>query len=140
MSVTITYAEFKTFFDRGQFTYSETLPDVRNKDITEAIEEALEVFNQDLYPTADIATKALYYLSAHFLKLDIDASESGAQQVGIQSSRSADGISESIQIPEWMQEGEMSIYSTTFYGQKFLTLSRPYLGGGVYSVPGATQP
>jgi len=139
MSVTITTDEFKAYFDRGQFTYSETLPDVRDKDIEQAIAEAEAVFNSGLYPTEVLAKQALEYLTAHFLAHDIDAGETGGQPAFLQTSRSADGLSESVQIPEWMQQGVFAFYATTYYGQKFLELSKPYLDGAVSSVPGGTR-
>jgi hypothetical protein len=140
MSVVITEAEFKTFFDRGQFAFGSNLPEVRDKDITEAIEEAELTYNKDLYPDEDTCRKALMYLIAHYLTLDIEAADSGGQSNFIQTSRSANGISESINIPEWMNEGEFAMYATTFYGQKFIILSKPYLDGAVYSVRGSTNP
>jgi hypothetical protein len=139
MSATITATEFKTFFDRGQFTYGITLPDIRDKDIDEAIAEAQAIFNEDIYPNEDTAKQALYYLTAHFLLLDIDSSNSGGQSNFIQSSRSANGISESLTIPEWMLNGDYALYVTTFYGQKFLMLSKPYLDGVIFSVTGGTR-
>jgi hypothetical protein len=139
MSCTITADEFKDYFDRGQFTYSEDLPDVRDKDIESAIAEALAVFNGDLYPDSDICKQALYYLTAHFLQSDIEAADSGGQGQFLQNSRSADGISESVNIPEWILKGELAIYATTYYGLKWLLLSKPYMDGAVYSVPGGTQ-
>lgn len=131
-------AVFKEYFDRGQFDYGTALPQVRDKDIERAIAEAEAVINKGLYPSNDILSLALLYLTAHFLSRDIDG-ESG-QPIYNQSSRSADGISESVQIPEWMNQGEFAMYSTTSFGQKFLTISKPYLDGAVISVPGGTNP
>ena len=144
MTCTITEAEFKTFFDRGQFLYGSTVPyvypEIRDKDITAAIAEATAVFNPGLWPNEAICKQALSYLTAHFLQLDLDAVASDGQAKFNQLSRSADGISESLSIPEWMNEGEFSFYSTTYYGQKYLVLAKPYLDGAVFSVPGGTRP
>lgn len=140
MSVTITTTDFKSYFDRGQFTFGTVLPAVRDKDITAAIAEATAVINLSLYPTDAIAIMALEYLTAHFLQLDIEAANASGQPVFNQASRSADGISESLQIPEWMTQGEYALYSTTYYGQKYITISKPYLDGAVYAVEGATMP
>ena len=137
--ITITATEFKAYFDRGQFTYDTTLPAVRDKDIDAAIAEAEAVFNHDIYPTEDIEEIALLYLTAHFLQNDIDAGDAGGQSVYNQNSRSADGISESKQIPEWMTSGDFALYTTTYYGQKWLTLTKPYLDGAVFTVPGGTH-
>ena len=145
MSCTITTTEFKAFFDRGQFLYGSTspyeFPEVRDGDIDKAIAEALAVFNGDLYPPdTGICEQALNYLTAHFVQLDLETIESGGQTKLLQTSRSADGISEGLSIPEWMNAGEFAFYATTYYGQKYLILSKPYLDGAVFSVPGATSP
>ena len=141
MTYTPTIATFKAMFDRGQFTYSDDLPDVRDSDITEAIAEAESVFNPDVYPTDDDVpgTKAELYLTAHFLQCDLEASDSSGQSKFIQNSRSADGVSESVEIPDWMKQGDFALYASTYYGQKYLLLSRPYLGGAVFAVSGGTQ-
>jgi hypothetical protein len=144
MSCTITAAEFKAYFDRGQFQYGDSdpyiYPEVRDKDIDSAIAEAEAVFNCGLFPDESTCKQALYYLTAHFLQKDLDAVESGGQASYNQTSRSADGISESLSIPEWMNEGEFAFYATTYWGQKYLMLVKPYLDGAVFSVPGGTQP
>lgn len=140
MACPITVAGFKTFFDRGEFTYGATLPAIRDSDIQKAINEAAAVLNQDLYPEQSICEQANYYLTAHFLTLDIDAAASNGQSSFNQTSRSADGISESLQIPQWMTEGEYGFYATTYYGQKFIMLSKPYLDGVVLTVQGSTRP
>jgi hypothetical protein len=140
MSCVITATEFKDQFDRGQFDYGASIPQVRDKDINEAIEEAEAVMNEDLYgDDTDTCKKAKLYLTAHFLTLDLGNDENGGQPTFHQNSRSADGISESVQVPEWMLEGEYALYTTTSYGIKFLTLSKPYMGGAIYSVKGATR-
>ncbi len=144
MSTTITAAEFKAYFDRGQFLYDETVPyvypAVRDQDIDSAIAEALAVFNPGLFPDDATCKQALYYLTAHFVQQDLDAVASNGQAKFNQSSRSADGISESLSIPEWMNEGEFAFYSNTYYGQKYLVLAKPYLDGAVFAVSGATLP
>ncbi len=137
----VTIDTFKAFFDRGQFDYGDDTTDIRDKDITQALAEANAVFNVDLYPTDDsvISDMALHYLTAHFLTGDVDACDSGGQATMPQNSRSADGVSESVTIPEWMTAGDFALYITTYYGQKFLMLSKPYLDGAVYVVDGSTQ-
>jgi len=140
MSCTITATEFKDYFDRGQFDYGAAVPQIRDKDIDQAIAEAVATFNGDLFPTDSECKQALYYLTAHYLTNDIEAADSGGQPSFVQSSRSADGISESVSIPEWMNTGEFAFYATTYYGQKYLMLVKPYIDGAVYVVGGATLP
>lgn len=139
MTCTITPAEFKVVFDRGQFNYGTVVPQIRDKDIDSAIAEAQAVFNGGLFPDEATCKQALSYLTAHFLQKDFDAIESKGQAQFNQSSRSADGISESLSIPEWINEGEFAFYATTYYGQKYLILTKPFLDGAVFSVTGGTR-
>jgi hypothetical protein len=136
----VTASDFKSYFDRGQFSYGSALPAVRDTDITKAIAEAGAVFNPDIYSEEATREMCEYYLTAHFLQSDIDAVDSSGGSSYPSQSRSADGISESNLIPHWMQEGEFAFYATTCYGQKFLILSKPCLDGGVSVVAGATTP
>lgn len=140
MTPTVDIAAFKAFFDRDQFVYGETLPDIREKDITQALAEASTVFNPDIYPTQDLSNQAYLYLVAHFLTTDVDGADSGGQARLLQTSRSVDGVSESVDIPDWMKVGEFAFYVTTYYGQKWLILTKPYLGGAVFTVEGSTTP
>ena len=137
MSCTVTVEDIKTHFDRA-FTFGAD--DVRDSDIEIAISEADATFNADLYPTEDICKLAKKYLIAHFLVSDTEAAEGGGQARFHQQSRSVGSVSESLAIPEWMNEGELSFFTTTYYGQKFLTLSKPYMGGVIFSVKGGTNP
>ncbi|MGO8695990.1 MAG: DUF4054 domain-containing protein [Rectinemataceae bacterium] len=134
---TPTIDTFKTQFVRG-WDYGPEPPSVLDSDITNAIAEAEAVFNPDLYPpeSPNIGELAELFLTAHFVVTDIDAADSGGQTRILQNSRSADGLSESLEIPEWMNAGEFAFYATTYYGQKFLILSKPYLDGAVFSVHG----
>lgn len=134
-----TVATFKAFFSRG-FTYGTTPPAISDSDITKAIAEAESVFNAGIYPDDAAATMAELYLTAHYLVSDIDAADNGHVPRFNQVSRGADGLSESVDIPEWMKSGDFAFYATTYYGQKWLMLTKPYLGGAVYTVGGATLP
>lgn len=136
---TITVADFKAYFPR-QFVYGSTPPAVADAEVQKAINEAATVFNFTLYPEDAIGQQALENLSAHFLQEDLDAANSQGQPSAIQTARSANGISESLSVPEWMLEGIFALYATTAYGRRYLTISKPYLDGAVFSVGGTTQP
>jgi hypothetical protein len=138
--IAVTADDFKAYFSRGQFAFGDDLPSVRDSDIDQAIAEASGVFNFGLYPNDTIGNQALEYLTAHFLQGILDATDSGGQAEGIQSGRSAGGISESLAVAPWMLEGEYALYATTFYGRRWLMLSKPYADGAVFSVHGSTQP
>jgi hypothetical protein len=136
----VTIASFKAQFARA-FTFGDSIPDIMDADITRAIAEKDAVFNPEIYPTdkPEIGELAEHYLTAHFLKTDVDAADSGGQPVALQNSRSADGVSESVQIPEWVT-GVLVFYWATYYGQKWLILTKPYLDGAVYVIQGGTNP
>ena len=136
----VTIASFKTQFSRN-FVFGAALPDILDDDITKAIAEKDAVFNPEIYPAETPATGTLaeHYLTAHFLQSDVNAADSGGQPVALQNSRSADGVSESVQIPDWVT-GELLFYWSTYYGQKWLILTKPYLDGAVFVVSGGTNP
>lgn len=137
----VTVASFKTTFSRGQFDYGTTLPAIRDEDITAALAEANAVFNPGIYPAdGTVADLALSYLTAHFLQSDTEAADGQGQSRFIQNSRSVDGVSESLEIPDWMKQGEFAFYCTTYYGQKWLILTKPYLDGAVFVIEGGTTP
>lgn len=140
MAGTVTISSFKAQFPR--LTYGADPSAIMDDDITKAIAEKDAVFNFELYPPdkPEIGTLAEHYLTAHFVATDIDAADSGGQTRLLQSSRSADGVSESLDIPDWMKQGEFAFYASTYYGQKWLILTKPYLGGAVFSVAGGTNP
>ena len=135
----LTVAIFKAYFARGQFSYGPVVPSVTDNDIQNAINEAWAVFNAGLYPDDATMLLALEYLTAHFLQGMLDLTDSGGQTQLLQTSRSAVGVSESLSIPEWMNQGEFAFYATTAYGQRWLIISKPFLGGAVFSIGGATQ-
>jgi hypothetical protein len=136
----ITASSFKDYFDRGQFDYGPTLPQIRDKDIDNAIAEAMAVINIGLYPTDEAKEMASHYLAAHFLFLDTNAAGTGAQPSMLQQSRGADGLSESVSLPAWATQGEFAFYCTTYYGQKWLHLTAVHIGGAVVTVAGRTLP
>ncbi len=137
--MTLTVDQFKDHFDRGQFTFGD-LPGIRDKDITAAIAEMQAIINEGLYPSDEIQSLAKLYLTAHFLTLDSGAAESGGQPVFNQSSRSVGSISESLAIPDWMMQGDFATFASTYYGQKWLMLTKPYLTGFITVVGGDTRP
>jgi len=129
---------FKDYFDRGQFDYGDEPPQVRDKDIENARAEADCVFNEGIYPDQECSDKAYLYLTAHFLQSDIQAGASFGQPDFLQTARTADGITEHLFIPDWMKQSDFVLYVTTYYGKKFLTISKPWLDGAVFVVAGGT--
>lgn len=136
----MTAEDFKARFDRGPFTYGSILPAIRDSDITKAISEAERTYNADLYPDDTTRNDALAFLSAHFLVESIDAADSGGGSGAfMQTSRSAGGVSEGGTIPDWMMQGELSMFASNYFGRRFLLLTKPHLAGAVYVVSGGTN-
>ena len=134
---------FKDYFDRNQFAYGEEYPAVRDKDIEAAMAEALAIFNAGLYPDDKTRDMAFLYLAAHFLASDLDAADSGGLGgIGfVQTSRSADGLSESIQVPEWVSRDPMlSVLAGTYFGRKYITIALRYANEVITVVGGDTLP
>lgn len=144
--ITITTDDFKSKFDRGDFTYGDDLPAVRDKDIEDAIDNAMAIFNPEIYPIpsdeapSDVGKKALYYLTAHELVNLLEDSNSQGQSRAIQSSRSVGGISESLQLPEWASDPLLAYFATTNYGIRYINISLPFTIGSGFIVAGATTP
>lgn len=112
---------------------------VLDEDITEAYAEACMLFNEALFDSdADIVTGYLY-LAAHFLVIDLNMG--GAESVGSSkvTSRSVGSISESYQVPDWMNKQGWSNYITTQYGVKYAMLVYPKTIGRVKAVWGGTR-
>lgn len=133
----LTVDQFKTQFDRN-FSFGTTAPAIRDSDIELAFSEADAVFNDELYSDTDVRDLAYSYLAAHFIQADLDASLSRGQSRYQIQSRSAGSISASLYIPDWMKSGEFAAYATTYYGQKWLLLTKPYLDGVVAIAFGST--
>lgn len=116
---------------------------VLDQDIEKAFAEAELVFNEALFPTEDEQRLAFLYLAAHYLIIDLNASNNNGQ-LGISgpiNNRSVGNVSEGYAIPKWMTDNDLlAPFASTPYGQKYISLLRPKLVGNVFVVKGATQP
>ena len=120
---------------------------ILDADITKAFMEAQMSFNESIAPNTqggcDEILHTFYYLTAHYLVKDIQASQKGVNSNGeyaIQS-KSAGNVSVSYDIPEIYKNNPMlNFYTTTAYGVKYLNLVYPQTVGNVFAVNGATQP
>lgn len=86
----------------------------------------------------DAAFKQAYlYLSAHYLVGDLNANGLQSTGNGLLSSKAVGNVSVGYVVPEWAKKEGYSFYTTTYYGMKYLTLTRPYRIGNVipFSTP-----
>lgn len=134
--------DFKNYFVRD-FPYgTDQSTSVLDSDIQSAINDALVIWNANLWGTQASFTSAYLWLSAHYLVTNLRASSQGISgQFGwLQVSRGAGGVSEGISVPpKILNNPYYSHLSKTHYGAKYLTVLWPRLLGNVISVYGGTN-
>ena len=113
---------------------------ILDADIDKAFGEAQQVFNQALYGTDDNIQRAYLYLTAHYLVVDIRASQGAFEAgAGTMASRSVGSVSENYQVPQqWLDDVIMFPYTTTHYGIKWLSFTTPHLIGNFGIARGTT--
>ena len=144
MALELTALDFKAHFTRD-FPYfnGSGCPKefVTDADINKAFAQASVNFNPSLFSDINTLNLCYLYLTAHYLVTDFQIAAGGLNSVGYNqvSSRSVGSVSESYDIPEWIKTNPvLAAYTTTRYGQKYLSLIRPLLIGGVGISFGAT--
>lgn len=99
-----------------------------DEDIEKAIEEAKLIFPESLFGE-DEKDLVLYYLTACYLVIDIQNSSAGLSSTayqGFTSSKSVGSVSESFNIPSWVNESPVySILLSNGYGKKALSYIIP---------------
>jgi len=113
---------------------------ISDKDIEKAFEQACVNFNDSLFSSEDDLKAIYFYLVAHFLVKDLN--ENGLSSTGDQlvDSIKVGNVSENYKIPEWMtKDKNLSYFTTTSYGLKYLNLILPHLIGNAEYVEGATN-
>ena len=107
MSYPITTSDFKAFFTRDfDFGNCGDPSKVSDQDIERAMDEASMNFNADVLPDDKTRRIIFSYLTAYYLKIDVDnASSNGASSnVGILTYRQARNVAESFKVPKWIEE------------------------------------
>lgn len=147
----VTLDNFKTWFSRD-FTYlipaNQTVarPDccpnyVTDDDLSKAFIEAKINFNDGLFSDDDQLRTTFLYLAAHYLVNDLQTSLTGSGSSGFfpVASRAVGPVSESYALPTWVtNDPVLGSYTTTRYGQKYLSLIKPLMIGNVSVFQGAT--
>lgn len=114
---------------------------ITDADILEAFSEARINFNPQLFSEDATALKIFYYLAAHYLIIDLN-NASNPFAMGYMSftqSKSVGSVSESYGLPQWiLNSPRYSMYATTGFGRKFLSLIYPYITGQIIFTPGRT--
>ena len=114
---------------------------VSDTDIERAFAEAKINFNADFFTTPSDAEMVFYYLTAHYLVIDLNNALNGLAVgfSGITSSKSVGSVSESYALPQDIVNNPiLSPYLQTGYGRKYLSLILPYLRGNIIFCKGRT--
>ncbi len=109
---------------------------VWDEDIQKAYDEANATVLTKINTEAALK-QAYLYLSAHYLVGDLNANGLQSTGNGLLSSKAVGNVSVGYVVPEWAKKEGYSFYTTTYYGMKYLTLTRPYRIGNVipFSTP-----
>lgn len=147
----ITLDQFKAWFSRD-FVYlipanqTTARPDccpsyVTDDDLSKAFIEAKINFNESLHSDDDQLRTTFLYLAAHYLVNDLQTATNGLGSSGFfpVASRAVGPVSESYSMPSWVtNDPVLGAYTTTRYGQKYLSLIRPLMIGNVTVYQGTT--
>lgn len=137
-----TVDDFKNYFVRD-FPYG-TDPDtsILDSDISKAMSEAKFNFNIRFASSQENFDLLFYYLTAHYLCIDMRNASQGiqGQYSWVQTSRSVGSVSEGLQVPQRIMDNpELAMLTKTTYGGKYLQLILPQLSGQVFTVCGGTR-
>lgn len=114
---------------------------ISDNDIERAFTEAKVNFNPNFFADNATAEMVFYYLTAHYLVIDLNNAMNPLAYGlnGFTQSKSVGSVSESYGIPQWiMNNAILSQYAQTGYGRKYLSLIMPYLHGNIILTPGKT--
>lgn len=135
--------DFKTYFLRD-FPYSSDInAGVTDTDIVNAFNLTNVNWNPAFWSSQQNFNIAYFYLSAHFLCLNLRASSQGinGQYNWIQQSKSVQGVAEGFTIPERISGNPFFAQLTkTNYGAQYFQLVLPYLVAPISIAVGRTRP
>ncbi len=138
-----TVADFKNYFVRD-FPYgADPTTSILDSDITKAMGESKFNFVARFFSSQENFNIGFYYLTAHYLVIDLRASSQGiaGQFSWNESSKSVGSVSQSFSIPQRILDDPNFAWLTkTNYGAKYLMLIFPQLAGQMFSVCGRTNP
>lgn len=114
---------------------------ISDSDIERAFSEAKLNFNPNFFEDDSTAEMVFYYLTAHYLVIDLNNAMNSFSLgfIGYTQSKSVGSVSESYGVPAYMLNNPiLSGYAQTGYGRKYLSLIMPYLVGQLIFTPGRT--
>lgn len=114
------------------------------QDITNAFAEAQVTFNQDLFSSDPSVILAYLYCTAHYLVNDLKTAAQGVNSNGAIfpiASKSVGSVSTSYAIPDRFKDNaQLAFFTSSGYGQKYLSMLLPNLVGNFGAVHARTNP
>lgn len=107
---------------------------ISDNDIERAFAEAKINFNPSLFNDNATAEMIFYYLTAHYLVIDLNNAQNplALGVMGYTQSKSVGSVSESYGIPQWIMNNRiLGSYAMTGYGRKYLSIIQPFLVGNI---------
>lgn len=142
-----TLADFKARFGKRDFKFGDGTDAVTDKDVADAMQDAMSVFNARLFSAAD-GWKGFLFLTAHFVRTNVEASGGlspvneglGVENQGEQvlSGAGVSGVSTNyLEPPAWVKRFPLlQQLWLTRYGQQYVFMVQPKLVGSVGAVAG----
>lgn len=138
-----TVADFKAYFTRD-FPYGiDPNVAVLDADISKAMDLTNVNFSPALWSDQTSYNVGYFFLSAHYLVMDLRASSQGVngQFAFLESGKSVGSVSQSFAIPQRVLDNpDWSVLMKTNYGAQYLQLVLPQLAGQIYTIHGSTRP
>lgn len=117
---------------------------VQDADITKAFSEAQICFNQTFFNTDPNIQIGYLYMTAHYLVIDLRAAMAGGINASGDfplASRTVGSVSAGYAVPAaYTENPQLSQYTTTAYGMKYLTMVLPQMVGNIVAVWGGARP
>lgn len=116
---------------------------ILDEDIQRAIDEAFSRMNHGPYDDQEQFDISSYYLSAHYLVMNIRSSSSGisGSYEWLTSSKGVGSVNTSYAIPQYIMDNPLfASLSKTNYGARYLEMLWPLLPGQMFVSAGATSP
>lgn len=132
--------QFKAYYPN--FPYGTTPENVTDQNVQQAIYDSAIFIQPLFFSNQDAYTQGFFWLSAHFLVMNLRAQTTGLQGQApwLQSGKGVGSVNESFAIPQRILDNpELALLSKTYYGQKYLFFILPQLTGVCFTVYGRTH-
>jgi hypothetical protein len=145
----VSSAQFKIRFARD-FVFGTTMDKVLDSDITNALSEAMLIFNSGLWEDEAEGAVAFGFAAAHCLVLNVQAAGGlSAQNLGrgvhshgggVVNNKSVGSVSVGYAVPDFVTSSAiLSQLMRTDYGQRYLHLLTPRLVGNINVLEGSND-